>query len=65
MLTDARRISSGSPLDEGPQENAVFADFRAKIVALGLSDAREQELLDQAAAALEGPESWPLNWSTT
>lgn len=55
VLTDARRISSGVPLDEGPRENAVFADFRDKVAALGLGEARAEELLTRARAALMGP----------
>lgn len=55
VLTDARRMSSGAPIDDTERDNAVFIDFEAKLDALGLDDARREELLLRASTALRGP----------
>ena len=55
VLTDARNMSSGAPIDDAARDNAVFVDFRTKIEALELEDSRRDELLLRASAALRGP----------
>lgn len=55
VLTDARSMSSGAPIDDTENDNAVFVDFRNKIDALNIEAARREELLLRAAAALKGP----------
>ncbi len=55
VLTDARSISSGVPIDDSETENTIFADFRSKVAALNLDDEATDELLGRAKAALSGP----------
>ena len=55
VLTDARSMSSGAPIDDTENDNAVFVDFQRKIDALNLEPARSEELLLRASAALKGP----------
>ena len=55
VLTDARSMSSGAPIDDTGRDNAVFTDFENKIDALELDAARREELLLRASAALRGP----------
>ncbi|MEE4163537.1 MAG: DUF885 domain-containing protein [Woeseiaceae bacterium] len=55
VLTDARNMSSGAPIEDTDRDNAVFTDFENKIDALELDAARREELLLRASAALRGP----------
>ena len=55
VITDARNISSGAPIDDTPQDNAVFVDFRDKVRALRLEPDIEDDLLMRATEALKGP----------
>ncbi len=47
-----KAVSSGTPLDSGPQENVLYADFRRKVEALKLSPPETRDRLARAEAAL-------------
>lgn len=55
VITDARRMSSGSPIDDSERENAVYADFRDKLAALELDADETETLLQRARTALQEP----------
>ena len=55
VLRDARSISSGAPIEDTQSDNALFVDFRDKVVALKLNDDSSEDLLMRATAALKGP----------
>jgi uncharacterized protein (DUF885 family) len=55
VLTDARSISSGAPIGESETKNTIFADFRNKVIGLGLDDDATEDLLERASEALSGP----------
>ena len=55
VLADARSISSGAPIDDSPDENTVFVDFRNKLADLELDTEIRDDLLARATAALQGP----------
>lgn len=55
VLSDASSMSSGAPIEDTPEDNAVFADFRDKVDALDLPQDRTEELLLRASEALRGP----------
>lgn len=55
VLTDARRMASGAPIDQSGRVNALYADFSDKLDDLALPREEQEELLDDAAAALRGP----------
>ena len=55
VLTDARSMSSGAPIDDTERDNAVFVDFQGKLEGLDLEDSLREELELRAAAALKGP----------
>ena len=55
VIADAQSMSSGAPIDDAAEENALFTDFRDKIDALDLDLADRDELLMRASAALRGP----------
>lgn len=55
VIRDARSISSGAPIQDTQDDNAVFTDFRAKLVALNLDADSTEDLLMRATAALKGP----------
>lgn len=55
VIKDARAISSGAPIEDAAEDNAVFVDFRKKLGGLRLDAARMDELLLAAADALRGP----------
>lgn len=55
VLTDARSIGGGRPIDDGDRENAVFTDFRDKLESLELSEVQADELMVRAIEALQGP----------
>jgi uncharacterized protein (DUF885 family) len=52
LIESARSQIAGVPFEEGGEEAALFADYRAKITALGLDAADEQSLLRAGAEAL-------------
>ncbi len=47
----SRNVITGAPFDDG-SENVLLADFRAKVDALDLPDARKERLVERAADAL-------------
>ncbi|MBY6186375.1 DUF885 domain-containing protein [Marinobacter hydrocarbonoclasticus] len=53
-INDSKNILSGAPFEAG-EDSTLFADFKAKIASLDLSDARKAELTAEAEAALQGP----------
>lgn len=55
VLTDARSMSSGAPIDDAENDNAVFVDFRTKVDTLDIDAALREELLLRGSAALKGP----------
>ena len=55
VLTDARSISSGAPIDDVARDNAVFVDFQEKVSELDIDTERKDELLQLASEALRGP----------
>lgn len=55
VITDARSISSGAPIDDTSRDNAIYSDFSAKVTELGLDAAMTDTLLLRAADALKGP----------
>ncbi len=52
VLDDCRNLLQGAPFDDSEQDSAMLADFRAKVAALQLDEARAQALIDEATAAL-------------
>jgi uncharacterized protein (DUF885 family) len=55
VIADARSMSSGAPIDDAAEENALFSDFRSKIDELDLAPADKDDLLMRASVALRGP----------
>ncbi len=55
MITDAGRINSGAPLEDTLEDNALYADFKAKLAAISIDDAEKAELMARADAAWSGP----------
>ena len=55
VIADATSMSSGAPIDDSEDDNALFVDFRTKVQALDLEAADEEDLLMRASAALRGP----------
>ena len=55
MITDASRINSGVPLDDSSDDNALYADFKAKLAELALEEAEEAALMARADDAWRGP----------
>ncbi|MGQ0385119.1 MAG: DUF885 domain-containing protein [Gammaproteobacteria bacterium] len=52
VLEDAGNIIRGKPFDEGPADSPIFADFRGKVNALSLEEAKKEALLTRAELAL-------------
>ncbi|MDH4258850.1 MAG: DUF885 domain-containing protein [Gammaproteobacteria bacterium] len=52
VIEDAGNVIKGRPFDDGPADSPLFADFKAKVGAIGLDDKRREELTAQAADAL-------------
>jgi len=52
VLSDAGNVITGRPFDEGPQDSPLYADFRAKVAALGLEEERSAALVAEAERAL-------------
>lgn len=55
VISDARSISSGAPIEDASNDNAIFVDFREKVMAMNLDVATTEDLLMRASAALKGP----------
>ena len=55
VITDARSIASGAPIDDAEKDNTVFINFREKVAALDIDDDTRDDLLQRAAEALKGP----------
>jgi uncharacterized protein (DUF885 family) len=55
MITDAARMSSGAPVDRSQEDNPLYADFKAKVGELELSDAERSDLMTRADEAWAGP----------
>ena len=55
VLTDARSINSGVPIDDSGAENTIYADFRSKVAGLDLNERQTEQLLARASQALRGP----------
>ena len=51
LVEGARNVVTGSPHDPGP-DSPIYADFKRRLTGLGLSTAREQQLLAEVRAAL-------------
>jgi uncharacterized protein (DUF885 family) len=51
---DGRRILTGAPFTDGP-DSALFADFKAKVGRLTITQAEKERLIASASAALTGP----------
>ena len=55
VIADATSMSSGAPIEDTSEDNALFVDFRNKVAALELEDDEADDLLQRASAALRGP----------
>jgi len=55
VLEDARNVLVGAPFDDSGRDSAIFADFRAKVGKLAISEAEKERLLAAGSAALAGP----------
>jgi uncharacterized protein (DUF885 family) len=55
VLTDARSINSGFPIDDSGADNTIYADFRSKVAGLDLNERQTEQLLARATGALRGP----------
>lgn len=53
LLASARDQLSGQPFDASGEESALLADFRNKIESMELAAAQQDELIDEAADALQ------------
>ncbi|MBY5921799.1 DUF885 domain-containing protein [Ferrimonas balearica] len=53
-ISDSRNILSGAPFEAGA-DSTLFADFKAKVTALPISDDEKAALVQQAQDALKGP----------
>lgn len=51
VISDARNVISGAPFGEGP-DAPLFADFKAKVAKLKISDVEKELLVAEAADAL-------------
>lgn len=54
VRADARRVLDGAPFTSG-KDTPVFADFKAKVAKLDISDADKQRLIADAREAMTGP----------
>lgn len=51
VISDARNVISGAPFGAGP-DAPLYADFKAKVAKLAISDVEKNLLIEQAAQAL-------------
>ncbi|HEU0226017.1 MAG TPA: DUF885 domain-containing protein [Steroidobacteraceae bacterium] len=54
VVEDAGNIIRGRPFDGGPADSPLFADFRGKVGALQIEEAKRESLLARAELALLG-----------
>ncbi len=54
VVEDAGNVIRGRPFDEGPADSPLFADFRGKVTALAIEEAKKESLLARAELALLG-----------
>ncbi len=52
VTEDATNIIKGLPFDDGPADSPLLADFRTKVKALAIDEARRESLLARAEIAL-------------
>jgi uncharacterized protein (DUF885 family) len=52
VVEDAGNIIRGRPFDEGPADSPLLADFRSKVTALAIEEAKKESLLARAELAL-------------
>lgn len=52
VIEDARNIVTGRPFDNGAADSPLLADFRGKVAALKIDEARRESLLARAELAL-------------
>ena len=52
VIEDARNIITGRPFDHGASDSPLLADFRGKVDALAINEARRESLLARAELAL-------------
>lgn len=52
VIEDARNIVTGRPFDDGAADSPLLADFRGKVAALTIDEARRESLLARAELAL-------------
>lgn len=52
VTEDAANIIKGRPFDEGPADSPLFADFRMKVGALAIDEAKRESLVARAEIAL-------------
>ena len=52
VVEDAGNVIRGRPFDDGPADSPLLADFRAKVGALALDEAKRESLLARAERAL-------------
>lgn len=55
IITDAKSIAAGTPVDDSSQENILFSDFRKKLDLLPLDTDDRDALLLRATTAFRGP----------
>jgi len=54
VIEDANNLLKGAPFDDSSEDSAILGDFRGKVDALDIEDAKKARLMGEAAAALEG-----------
>lgn len=52
VIEDSRNIITGRPFDDSAADSPLLADFRAKVAALSIGEARRESLLARAELAL-------------
>ncbi|MGE0031557.1 MAG: DUF885 family protein [Steroidobacteraceae bacterium] len=52
VIEDARNIITGRPFDDSTKDSPLLADFRGKVAALSIDEARHESLLARAELAL-------------
>lgn len=54
VIADAKSVIKGAPFDDG-EDSAIYADFKAKVGKLEISEKEKTRLIGEAAKALKGP----------
>ncbi len=52
VMNDCRNLLSGAPFEKGKPDGDLLSDFRSKVKALNLEEAKMNALVEQASAAL-------------